>query len=150
MIQLCSHPPLATAHSSISAITLSVDNFNQNSLIQLSYVKGHYCCMLDNVNRLDSGTRPLFGRKWSGNKDGLVGAAITLLLHDHANFTQLPNVCSRAPPKKAQLRAPLSPLQIAWTGFDPNLYSGGSSSAGPALVEIATARSFILNRWPSG
>ena len=55
----------------------------------------------------------------------------------------LPNACSLAPPKKAQLRAPLSPLQ---TGFDPNLYSGGSSSAGPALVEIATARSFILNR----
>ena len=49
-------------------------------------------------------------------------------------------------PKKAQLRAPLSPLQTAWTGFNPNLYSGGSSSAGPALVEIATARSFILNR----
>ena len=58
----------------------------------------------------------------------------------------LPNVCSLAPPKKAQLRAPLSPLHTAWTGFDPNLYSGGSSSAGPALVEIATARSFILNR----
>jgi len=37
-------------------------------------------------------------------------------------------------------------LQTAWTGFDPNLYSGGSSSAGPVLVEIATARSFILNR----
>ena len=49
-------------------------------------------------------------------------------------------------PKKAQLRAPLSPLQTAWTGFDPNLYSSGSSSAGPALVEIATARSFILDR----
>ena len=46
--------------------------------------------------------------------------------------------------QKAQLRAPLSPLQTAWTGFDPNLYSSGSSSAGPALVEIATARS--LNR----
>jgi len=26
------------------------------------------------------------------------------------------------------------------------LQSGGSSSAGPAVVEIATARSFILNR----
>jgi len=59
---------------------------------------------------------------------------------------RIPNVCSLAPPKKAQLRAPLSPLQTAWTGFDPNLYSDGSSSAGPALVEIATARSFILNR----
>jgi len=45
-----------------------------------------------------------------------------------------------------KLRAPLSPLQTAWTGFDPNLYSGGSSSASPALVVIATARSFILNR----
>ena len=43
--------------------------------------------------------------------------------------------------QKAQLRAPLSPLQTAWTGFDPNLYSSGSSSAGPALVEIATAMS---------
>jgi len=59
---------------------------------------------------------------------------------------RIPNACSLAPPKKAQLRAPLSPLQTTWTGFDPNLYSGGLSSAGPALVEIATARSFILNR----
>ena len=42
--------------------------------------------------------------------------------------------------QKAQLRAPFSPLQTVWTGFDPYLYSGWSSSAGPALVEIATAR----------
>ena len=35
-------------------------------------------------------------------------------------------------------------MQTAWTSFDPYLYSGGSSSAGPALVEIATVRSFIL------
>jgi len=55
-------------------------------------------------------------------------------------------ISSLTPPKKAQLRAPLSLLQTAWTGIDPNLYSGGSSSTGPALVEIATARSFILNR----
>jgi len=48
--------------------------------------------------------------------------------------------------QKVQLRVPLSPLQTAWTGFDPNLYSSGSSSADPALVEIATARSDILNR----
>jgi len=48
--------------------------------------------------------------------------------------------------QKAQLRAPLSPLQTAWIGFVPYLYSGGSFSAGPALVEIATARSFILER----
>jgi len=27
----------------------------------------------------------------------------------------LPNACSLAPPKKAQLRAPLSPLQTAWS-----------------------------------
>ena len=46
--------------------------------------------------------------------------------------------------QKAQLRALLSPLQTVWTGFDPYLYSSGS--AGPARVEIATARSFILNR----
>jgi len=51
-----------------------------------------------------------------------------------------------APPKKAQLRAPLSPLQTAWTGFDPNLYNGGSSSAGPALVEIAIARFFYTQQ----
>jgi len=38
--------------------------------------------------------------------------------------------------RKTQLRAPLSPLQTAWTGFDPDLYSGGSFSAGPTLVEI--------------
>ena len=56
----------------------------------------------------------------------------------------MPNACSLAPPKKAQLRAPLSPLQTAWTGFDPNLYSDGSSSAGPALVEIATATALCL------
>jgi len=46
---------------------------------------------------------------------------------------------------QAQLRASLSPLQAAWT-FYPYSYSDGSSSAGPALVEIATARSLILNR----
>ena len=57
-----------------------------------------------------------------------------------------PNVALLHLPKRAQLRAPLSPLQTAWTSFDPYLYSGGSSSAGPALVEIATARSFIFNR----
>jgi len=48
--------------------------------------------------------------------------------------------------QKAQLRAPLSPLQTAWTSFDPYLYRGGSSSGGPAPVETATARSFILIR----
>jgi len=53
---------------------------------------------------------------------------------------------SLAPPKKAQLRAPLSPLQTAWTGFDPNLCSGGSSSAGLTLVEIATARFFYTQQ----
>jgi len=35
---------------------------------------------------------------------------------------------------------------IAELEFKVNLYSGGSSSAGPALVEITTARSFILDR----
>jgi len=43
----------------------------------------------------------------------------------------VPQITSR----KAQLRAPLSTLQTAWTGFDPYFYSGGSSSAGPAQVE---------------
>ena len=38
-----------------------------------------------------------------------------------------------------------SPLQTAWTGFDPYLYSSGPSLASPTLVEIAAARSFILN-----
>ena len=33
----------------------------------------------------------------------------------------IPNVVLSHLPKKAQLRAPLSPLQTAWTGFDPNL-----------------------------
>jgi len=42
----------------------------------------------------------------------------------------------------AQLRASLSPLQTAWTSFDPYFYSGGSSSAGPALVKL-TARSCV-------
>jgi len=42
--------------------------------------------------------------------------------------------------------APLSPLQTAWTGFDPKLYSGGSSSAGPALVEIATEKIFYTRQ----
>ena len=45
--------------------------------------------------------------------------------------------------QKAQLRAPLSPLQTAWTGFDPYSYSGGSSSAGPAQVEIVAIRYII-------
>jgi len=50
--------------------------------------------------------------------------------------------------QKAELRAPLSPLQTAWTGFDPYLYtcSCGSSSTGPAVVETATAKPFILIR----
>jgi len=41
--------------------------------------------------------------------------------------------------QKAQLRSPFSPLRTALTGFNSDLYSCGSSSAGPALVEIATA-----------
>ena len=49
-------------------------------------------------------------------------------------------VSSQITSQNAQLRAPLSPLQTAWTGFDPYFYSGGSSSAGPALVKL-TARS---------
>ena len=35
------------------------------------------------------------------------------------------NVSSQITSWKAQLRDPLSPLQTAWTGFDPYLYSGG-------------------------
>ena len=37
-------------------------------------------------------------------------------------------------------------LQTAWTGFDPYLYSGGSSPAGPALVENSNCKVFIFNR----
>ena len=47
--------------------------------------------------------------------------------------------------QRAQLRAPLSPYKQpgpVWTLIN---ISSGSSSSGPALVEIATARSFILN-----
>jgi len=54
--------------------------------------------------------------------------------------------CSLTPPKKAQLRAPLSSLQTAWTGFDPNLYSSGSSSAGPALVENSNCKVFYTQQ----
>ena len=47
-------------------------------------------------------------------------------------------------PPEAQLRAPLSPCRQ--TGFDPHLYSAGSSSAGPALVESGNCKvSFILS-----
>ena len=46
------------------------------------------------------------------------------------------NVCSLTPPKKAQIRAPLSPLQTAWTGFDPQVYNSGSSSAVLAYIYI--------------
>ena len=49
-------------------------------------------------------------------------------------------------PENSILSSTLSSLQIAWTGFNPHLCSSGSSSAGPTLVEIATTRSFILNR----
>ena len=36
---------------------------------------------------------------------------------------------------------------LRWTGFDPHLYSGGSSSAGTALVESGNCKvSFILSR----
>ena len=60
----------------------------------------------------------------------------------------MPNIFCSNTSQKAQLRATCITLslQTVWTGFDPNLYSSGSSSAGPALVEIATARSFILDR----
>ena len=34
----------------------------------------------------------------------------------------MPNVCSFTPPKKPQLRAPLSPLQTAWTGERTNIW----------------------------
>ena len=36
--------------------------------------------------------------------------------------------------------------KTAQTGFSPHLYSSGSSLAGCTLVEVATARSFVLNR----
>ena len=36
--------------------------------------------------------------------------------------------------------------QTAWTGFDPYLYGGGSSSVGSVQVEITTVKCFILNR----
>jgi len=48
--------------------------------------------------------------------------------------------------EKSSIKSSTLSLTNSLTGFDPNLYSGGSSSAGPALVEIATARSFILDR----
>ena len=55
------------------------------------------------------------------------------------------SVSSQITSRKAQLRAPLSPLQTAWTSFNPYLiYSSGSFSAGPALVE--NSKVFILNR----
>jgi len=46
----------------------------------------------------------------------------------------------------AQLRAPLSPLQTAWTGFDHCLYSGGSSSADPTLVENSSCKVFYTQQ----
>jgi len=58
----------------------------------------------------------------------------------------MPNIFCSNTSQNAQLRAHTLSLQTVWTGFDPKLYSGGSSSAGPALVEMATTRSFILNR----
>jgi len=56
------------------------------------------------------------------------------------------NVCVSYTFQKAQLRAPHSPLQTIWTSFNPYLYSRGSSSASPALVEIATARYFYTQQ----
>jgi len=52
-------------------------------------------------------------------------------------YVYLPNIFCSNTSQNAQLRADTLSLQTAWTGFDPNLYSGGLSSAGPALVEIA-------------
>ena len=46
--------------------------------------------------------------------------------------------------QKAQ--SPLSPLQTAWTGFDPNLYSAGSSSASHALVENSNCKVFYTQQ----
>jgi len=57
----------------------------------------------------------------------------------------MPNIFCSNTSQNAQLRANTLSLETAWTGFDPNLYSGGTSSAGPALVEIATARSFLYS-----
>ena len=52
----------------------------------------------------------------------------------------------KSPPKSSVKSYTLS-LQTAWTSFDPHLYSGGSSSAGTALVESSNCKvSFILNR----
>ena len=48
-------------------------------------------------------------------------------------------VSSQITSQNAQLRAPLSPLQTAWTSFDPYFYSGGSSSAGPTLVKLTAS-----------
>ena len=47
---------------------------------------------------------------------------------------------------KSSIKSSTLSLTNSLDRFDPYLYSGGSSSAGPALVEIATARSYILNR----
>ena len=62
----------------------------------------------------------------------------------------LPTASNKRWGEKAWVRLPKSSiksytlsLQTTWTGFNPYLYSGRSSSAGPTLVE---KRSFILNR----
>ena len=51
-------------------------------------------------------------------------------------------VSSQITSQNAQLRAPLSPLQTAWTGLNPYLYSGGSSSAGPSLANNSNCKIF--------
>jgi len=53
---------------------------------------------------------------------------------DKGDFSDA-RVSSQITSQNAQLRASLSPLQTAWTGFNPYLYSVGSSSACPSLVK---------------
>lgn len=48
--------------------------------------------------------------------------------------------CSQITPQESSIKGSTLSLQTAWTGFNPYLYSGGSSLAGSTLVEIANCK----------
>ena len=64
---------------------------------------------------------------------------------DKSDFSDA-SVSSQITSQNSQLRAPLPPLQTAWTGFNPCLYSGASSSAGPSLVENSNCKVFYIQQ----
>ena len=78
----------------------------------------------------------------------MVGRSLSLAITTSFYAVSCQMFSALTPPQKSSIKSSILSLQTAWTSFDPNLYSGGSSSADHALVEIATARSFYTQQGP--